>query len=181
MDKPNNDASQEHLIDRLERLIFQNSMVANISDEKFGTASGIALQYKLLAMNNLAKTMIRKFTSGMNRRYKLLFGHPASKVPADAWLDLDYQFTPNIPANLLEEAQIAAQMEGVTSHKTQLKVLSIVDNVQEELDTIEEENAPDENTIVDRSMFPNMDDGEAGGEDITDNAGGGGTSAGQNT
>ena len=153
MNKPESDTTQENLLDRLERLIFAISMVANISDENFGAATGIALKYKLQAMSNLEKTKERKFTSGMNRRYKLLFSHPLSKVPADSWVQLHYKFTPNIPANLLEEAQIAAQMEGITSHETQLKVLSIVDNVQDELDKIEEENKPDENTIVDRMMF----------------------------
>ena len=153
MAKPEGDTTQENLLERLERLIFQISMVANISDENFGSSSGIALKYKLQAMSNLAKTKERKFVSGMNRRYKLLFSHPASKVPADAWMGLKYQFTPNIPANLLEEAQIAAQMEGVVSQETQLKVLSIVDNVQEEMERIEEENRPDERTIVDRMMF----------------------------
>ena len=153
MAKPEGDTTQENLLERLERLIFQISMVANISDENFGSSSGIALKYKLQAMSNLAKTKERKFISGMNRRYKLLFSHPASKVPADAWMGLKYQFTPNIPANLLEEAQIAAQMEGIVSAETQLKVLSIVDNVQEEMERIEEENKPDERTIVDRMMF----------------------------
>lgn len=162
MDKPSNDTAQENLLDRLERLIYQISMVANISDENFGTSSGIAMKYKLQAMSNLAKTKQRKFTSGMNRRYKLLFSHPASKVPADAWMELDYQFTPNIPANLLEEAQIAAQMEGITSHETQLKVLSIVDNVQDELDKIEEESKAAEETVVDRMMF-----GKGGAENAT--------------
>ena len=155
MSKPDGDTSQENLLERLERLIFHISMVANISDENFGASSGIALRYKLQAMSNLAKTKERKFTSGMNRRYKLLFGHPASKVPADAWIQLHYQFTMNIPANLLEEAQIAAQMEGITSTETQLKVLSIVDNVQEEIEKMEKENEPKE-TIVDRMMFPNQ-------------------------
>lgn len=153
MNKPEGDTTQENLLERLERLIFNVSMVANISDENFGAATGIALKYKLQAMSNLEKTKERKFTSGMNRRYKILFGHPASRVPADAWVQLHYRFTPNFPANLLEEAQIAAQMEGITSHKTQLKVLSIVDDVQGELDEIEEENAAPESTIVDRLMF----------------------------
>ena len=84
MDKPNSDTTQENLLERMERLIFQISMVANISDENFGNSSGIAMKYKLQAMSNLEKTKERKFTSGMNRRYKLLFGHPASKVPVDA-------------------------------------------------------------------------------------------------
>ena len=154
MDKPSSDTTQENLLGRLEKLIFHISMVANISDENFGASSGIALKYKLQAMSNLEKTKERKFTSGMNRRYKLLFSHPASKVAKDAWVTLHYQFTPNFPANLLEEAQIAAQMEGITSHETQLKVLSVVDNVNAELDKIEEENAPEPDT-TEPVMFGN--------------------------
>ena len=155
MGKPESDTSQENLLNRLERLIFHISMVANISDENFGTNSGIALKYKLQAMSNLEKTKERKFTSGMNRRYKLLFSHPSSKVSSDAWKQLSYHYTPNIPANLLEEAQIAAQMEGITSHETQLKVLSIVENVKAELEKIEEENKAPEERIIDRMMFAN--------------------------
>lgn len=154
MEKPNSDTTQENLLERLERLIFQISMVANISDENFGTASGIAMKYKLQSMSNLEKTKERKFAAGMNRRYQLLFGHPASKVPADSWVQLQYKFTPNIPANLQEEAQIASQLEGITSHETQLKVISAVEDVKGELDKIEEENK-EAMTPVDRQMFPN--------------------------
>lgn len=156
MEKPNSDTTQENLLERLERLIFQISMVANISDENFGTASGIAMKYKLQSMSNLEKTKERKFAAGMNRRYQLLFGHPASKVSADAWIQLQYKFTPNIPANLQEEAQIASQLEGITSHETQLKVISAVEDVKGELDKIEEENK-ETMTPVDRQMFPDED------------------------
>lgn len=157
MQKPESDTVQENLLNRLERLIFNIGMVANISDENFGgTSSGIALQYKLLAMKNLARTKERKFTSGMNRRYKLLFGHPKSKVPADSWVKLHYQFTLNIPANLLEESQIAGNIEGIVSHATQLKTLSIVDNIQDELDKIEKEESKNTNeSIFDKMMHIN--------------------------
>ena len=80
LQKPDADATQENLINRLERLIFQISMVANISDENFGQSSGIALKYKLQSMSNLAKTKERKFTSGMNRRYKLIFSNPIISI-----------------------------------------------------------------------------------------------------
>ena len=139
MQKPDGDTTQEHLLDRLERLIFQISMVANISDENFGSSSGIALKYKLQAMSDLAMTKQRKFTSGMNRRYKLIFSNPVSGMKADDWVKLTYQFTQNIPANLLEESQIAGNLAGITSQQTQLKVLSIVDNVQQEIEQIEQE------------------------------------------
>lgn len=168
MNKPESDTTQENHLNRIERLIFQISMVANISDENFGSATGVALKYKLQAMSNLEKTKERKFASGMNRRYKLLFGHPLSKVPADAWVQLEYKFTPNFPANLLEEAQIAAQMEGITSHKTQLKVISAVDDVQAELDQIEEENKAPEMSPIERMMFATTEENSATEEGLTD-------------
>lgn len=139
LQKPDGDTTQENLINRLEKLIFQISMVANISDDNFGTSSGIALKYKLQAMSNLAKTKERKFTSGMNRRYKLIFSNPVSGMQKDSWVGIRYQFTPNYPANILEESQIAGNLAGITSHETQLKVLSIVDNVQQEIERMKEE------------------------------------------
>ena len=152
MSKPEGDETQENLLDRLERLIYQISMVANISDENFGTASGIAMKYKLQAMSNLEKAKERKFTAGMNRRYQLLFSSPVSKVPEDAWVQLQYQFTPNIPANLLEETQIAQNLSGIVSDETQLKALSIVDNVQSELDRMKESAESGQSAVV-NEMF----------------------------
>ena len=139
MDKPNADTTQVNLIQRLERLIFQISMVANISDENFGASSGIALKYKLLCMSNLAKTKERKFASGMNRRYRIVFSNPINAMNADDWVKVDYVFTQNFPANLQEEAQIAAQLSGIVSHETQLSVLSNISNVKDELEQIEAE------------------------------------------
>ena len=139
LQKPDGDTSQEHLLDRLEKLIFQISMVANISDENFGSSSGIALKYKLQAMSNLALTKQRKFTSGMNRRYMLIFSNPVSGMKKDDWVKLTYRFTQNIPSNLLEESQIAGNLAGIVSQQTQLSVLSCVDNVQQEIEQIKQD------------------------------------------
>lgn len=153
--KPSNDEGQEHLLDRLERLIFCIGQTANAADENFGTNSGIAMLYKMWNTSNRGKNKQRKFEKGMYNRYKMLFGHPASKVPADAWKQLRFTFTPNIPQNVLEETEIAKNLEGITSRATQLKSLSVVDDVQEELDKIEEENKAPEETIVEKHMFGN--------------------------
>lgn len=139
MQKPNGDTTQENLLNRIERLIFIIAMVANISDENFATSSGIALRYKLLAMTNLAKKKERKFTSGMNRRYKLIFSNPVVQLPTDSWITIKYQFTPNIPNNIAEEASVAQSLAGITSKKTQLSVLSVVDDVNKEIDQINKE------------------------------------------
>ena len=159
LQKPDADATQENLINRLEKLIFQISMVANISDENFGTSSGIALKYKLLAMSNLARAKERKFISGMNRRYKLIFSNPVSGMQKNAWVGIKYQFTQNYPANILEESQIAGNLAGITSQETQLKVLSIVDNVQQEIDRIAEEESSSQEDAVMRQMFGGAADG----------------------
>lgn len=142
LQKPDGDTTQEHLIDRLEKLIFQISMVANISDENFGTSSGIALKYKLQAMSNLEKTKERKFTSGMNRRYRLIFSNPVSGMKTDDFVKVHPHFTPNFPANVLEESQVAGNLEGIVSKETQLNVLSIVDNAADEIAKMESETKP---------------------------------------
>lgn len=134
LQKPNADTTQENLINRLEKLIFHISMVANINDENFGNASGISLEYKLQSMSNLAMTKERKFRAGMNKRYKLICSDPGNKLNADDWLDIDIKFTRNTPKNLLEESQIAGNLSGITSQKTQLSVLSCVDNVDKEIE-----------------------------------------------
>lgn len=155
LQKPNGDETQEHLLDRLERLIYQISMVANISDENFGTSSGIAMKYKMQAMSNLAKTKERKFKSGMQRRYRLIFSNPISAVRGigrDSWIENDYKFTLNFPANLAEETDIASKLEGIVSKETQLSVLSVVENVQDELDRMEEEENAQKDDARDRVM-----------------------------
>ena len=141
MDKPDSDAQTEHLLDRIERLIYATSMVANISDENFGNSSGTALAYKLQAMANLALSVQRKFQSSLNRRYEL-FSLLRTNVPEnmkDEWRNIEYKFTRNEPKNILEEAQTAAQLMGITSQETALSVLSVVGNVSSELDRIDQE------------------------------------------
>lgn len=161
LQKPNGDTTQEHLIDRLERLIFQISMVANISDENFGTSSGIAMKYKLQAMSNLEKTKERKFASGMNRRYRLIFSNPVSGMLKDDWVKIHPHFTPNFPANLQEEAEIARNLDGLVSQGTQLGILSIVDNTKEEIEAMEEEQAERSKSDLTR-LFGVNGDGSGG-------------------
>lgn len=159
MEKPDADGSQEHLLDRLHDLIFQISMVADISDEDFGNASGISLKYKLLTMNNLAKTKERLFSASFDRRYRLIFSNPINAMKADDWVQISYKYSRNIPTNILDEAQTAAQLAGTTSLQTRLGVLSVVDNVQDEMDRIAQEQDIDAYA----TMYPTDRTGEDNG------------------
>ena len=139
MTKPSADGTQENLLERLQKLIFEISMVANISDENFGNSSGISLRYKLQSMDNLAKSKERKFQSGMSRRYRLISNYPTSKIGENEWVNIQYKFTRNVPANLAEEADIAQTLSGIVSEETQVSVLSIVQNAKEEVKRKNEE------------------------------------------
>ena len=148
LQKPTADGTQENLLNRLETLIYQTSMVANISDESFGSAaSGVALAYKLQAMSNLALTFDRKIEKSLRKRYKLFCSLSTNVPNRDAWRDVDIRATRNLPKNVAEEAQTAAQLEGIVSKETQLSVLSIVPDVKKELERMEqEEQEAEENT-----------------------------------
>lgn len=139
LDKPDSDEQTEHLLDRLQKLIFQTSMVANISDESFGQASGTALAYKLEAMSNLALAFQRKYQSALNKRYKL-FSSLATNVPvslSNAWRELEYTFTRNEPKDIKSQAETAQMLMGITSEETALSVLSVVSDTKAELEKIE--------------------------------------------
>lgn len=139
LEKPNSDTTQENLITLLKESIFAVSMVANLSEEDFGNASGTALAFKLQAMDNLAKMKDRKMQSAFNRLYEIVFNVPMASVPSDGWTGIKYQFTRNVPRNVLEEAQIVAQLSGQVSNATKISVLSIVDSPQDELKKMAEE------------------------------------------
>lgn len=158
LEKPDSDSQTENLLDRLTKLIFQTTMVANISDESFGSSSGVSLAYKLQAMSNLALSFQRKFQSSLNSRYKLYCQLSTNVSNKDAWKDIEYTFTRNEPKDIKEQADTANILMGITSQETALSVISVIPDVQAEMEKIKKEEAstaifdkdkqPSENGIV---------------------------------
>lgn len=140
LQKPTADGTQENLLNRLENLIYQTSMVANISDESFGNAtSGTALAYKLQAMSNLALTFDRKIEKSLRKRYKLFCSLSTNVSDPDVWQDMEFKMTRNIPKNVSEEIAAAAQAEGIVSKQTQLSLLSCVPDPAAEMERMQKE------------------------------------------
>ena len=147
LEKPDADQTQENFLDRTERLIYQLSQVANIDDTTFGTAgnsSGVALEFKLQPMKNLASNKERKFQQGLQTLFGMVF-NVVTNVPgnlSDEYRNIQYNWSRNLPANSEAEMQVVRGLDGIISHKTQLDMLSAVSDSQRELELIEEENAP---------------------------------------
>ena len=149
LSKPDADNTQEHLIDRLERLISTLSMTADLSSESFNTSSGIAIKYRLQAMSDLAMVKERKFRRSLSRRWRLLCGYAANTRLSDtAWTTVRATFTRNLPSNLLEESQIAGNLSGITSEETQLSVLSCVDSPRAEMQRMADEREEQASALV---------------------------------
>lgn len=151
LEKPDSDSQTENLLDRLTKLIFQITMVANISDESFGSSSGVALAYKLQAMSNLALSFQRKFQSSLNKRYRLFCSLTTNEAGKDSWKDIEYSFTRNEPKDIKEQAETATLLMGVTSEETALSVLSVVPDVKTEIERINKEKA--DNPLFDQDKI----------------------------
>ncbi|MCT3138422.1 phage portal protein, partial [Lactococcus lactis] len=152
LEKPDSDSQTENLLDRLTKLIFQTTMVANISDESFGSSSGVSLAYKLQAMSNLALSFQRKFQSSLNSRYKLYCELSTNVSNKDAWKDIEYTFTRNEPKDIKEQAETANILMGITSQETALSVISVIPDVQAEMEKIKKEEAS--TAIFDKDKQP---------------------------
>ena len=98
------------------------------------------------------------FRSGFNRLYEVILSVPTTQVPADAWSELNYKFTRNVPKNTLEEAQIVSQLNGQVSDETKLSVLSIVQDPKEELERMEEESKKDSALYQQMALNERMSD-----------------------
>ena len=145
LEKPNADESQENLLDRLERLIYNLGMVVNTSDDELkgaGVASGEALKVKQQAMHNLAMSKQRKFQAALQTMFKMFFNLITNVSPTmqDEYINIEYTWTLNTPKNKTEEVEIVKGLEGVTSREYQLSQLSDLD-VEAELERIKKEEA----------------------------------------
>lgn len=132
-----NDTMIENHLNRLEQNILRLAKSVNFSDESFSNnASGVAMKYKLMSLENKCVTMERKMTAALRYQFKVICSAWAKKgiCSDEDYLKLWFSFRRNVPANLLEEAQTATTLMAITSQKTALSTLSVVDDVEYEME-----------------------------------------------
>ena len=166
--RPSGDTTQEHLLERLEQLIFTVSMVCNVSDPNFATSSGIALRMKMEPMSNLAAGDWRQDQYSMRRFWRLVFSNPVNTVDDEAWRNIVFTHYLNYPDAMTDSTDIAIKLNGLISKETQLSILpaEIVPDVTEELERIKSENEARE--IIAEHAMQIMQNGKNNTEDDTD-------------
>ena len=111
-----------------------------MSDTAFGgNASGVAIKYKTLPMENVVAIKERKFKKGLQRRIELLFNILAIKGSSYDWRAIDIVFTRNLPSNDTEIANMVYKLSGKVSKETLLSQLPFVEDVDAEIERLKDE------------------------------------------
>lgn len=139
--KPSRGPDTAEEADRLERLIYDMAMVINPTDDSFGSASGIALRYKLLPMEFLAADIEAYFSRGLQQRIELI-GRALSELRGVTAEEVTIHWRRNLPTDLENLADTAGKLKGILSMPTVLQVFpgDVVPDIPAELDRIEVEN-----------------------------------------
>lgn len=123
----------EVLRDAIREDIHQFAMVPNLTDENFAAnASGVAMKYKLLGLEQLAKIKERYFIQGLRERLKLFANVLKVKGKAVDVSDVKITMTRNLPANDVEIANMISQLSSSVPNETLIGQLSFIDDPAEE-------------------------------------------------
>ena len=142
-----NDSYIENLKTRLQTDIHKFSNIPDMSDQNFaGNSSCVAIKYKLIGLEQIRSRKEREFKKALQRRIELISGMLNTKsIDAIDFRDVEITFTPNIPANNQEQAQILKDLDGVVSKKKLLSLLPFVEDPVAELEELQrEQNESDE-------------------------------------
>lgn len=129
----------QQLLDTIEQNIRKISSCPNFNDETFGNASGIAMAYKLLGMENKASTIINNMTKALRRRIELLCGVLKLTNDEIIWRDVTISFTRNLPVNIVEIANLINQLRGIVSHETLVSQIPFISDAKEEVSKVLQE------------------------------------------
>ena len=127
----------ENLLDNTEDKIREISACPDFSQENFGTSSGI--QYRCMALENKASSIMTNFKKALQRRIELLSNIEKLVQGEEVWRDVDIDFTRNIPVNYQEIYQNINLLRGLVSDETLLSQVPFVDDVDEEVKKIEKQ------------------------------------------
>lgn len=133
-------------VDVLRRAIEQDihkfSHIPCLTDENFsGNVSGVAMEFKLLGIENITKIKTRYYRKGLRKRMQIFCD----------WLQTNGRgtidpnkikaiFTRAMPKNLLEISQYVANLKGTVSQRTLLAQIPFVDDPDAEIKAVEKEN-----------------------------------------
>ena len=129
LDRPVSGGDAEVLRKALQEDIHKFSMVPDLSDEQFaGNASGVALRYKLLALEQQTAVKERWFRQGLRERMRMwckFLSLKGEKVPDPRDIALSFERT--LPQDIAQIAQTVKTLEGIVPNEVLVGQLPFID------------------------------------------------------
>lgn len=156
-----NDTYIENMKNRLKSDIHKFSNVPDMTDENFSAnASGVAIKYKLIGLEQIRSRKERLFKKALQRRIELIFGVMSLTGDKYDFRDIEPNFSDNVPANVKELADIVKELYGIVSNGKLLSLLPFVTDPQDELEAIQKEGEDSLNSTEDTNSTDTNTDGD---------------------
>lgn len=133
-----NDTNIQNMLNNINEQIHKIALSPDFSDEKFMSASGISLRYKLIGFENKSSAIESEMRKALQRRIELIVGINQLKGD-EVWRDINIVFTRNLPQNIEETATVVNQLRGLVSDRTLLSQIPFVKDIEAELKEVEKE------------------------------------------
>lgn len=139
--KDNSGTFIENHLNRIEENIYRYSKTPNLSDAAFGTASGVALKFKLTGLESKCGMFQAKCITANNYMFKAWANAMAKRQVKIDPLQVVCEYKRNFPLDLLSEAQAAQAMigAGVPKRVAFQLAFSAIDDIDYVMELIEEE------------------------------------------
>lgn len=135
------EAGVEILKKAVEQDIHKFSHIPCMTDESFGgNVSGVAMEFKLLGMENITKIKTRYYRKGLRKRIRIFCRFLSMKEKIVDPEGITMTFTRALPKNLLEISQMVSNLKGIVSQKTLLAQIPFVEDVDEEMAAVKKES-----------------------------------------
>jgi len=134
------ESSVETLRKAIKEDIYTFSHVPNLTDENFvGNSSGVAMEYKLLGLEMITKIKERYYRNGLKKRIRMFCNYLGlSNILVDAEAIIPV-FSRALPKNIVELAQVVANLKSSVSQETLLQLLPFVEDPADEVEKVKQE------------------------------------------
>ena len=134
-----NDTQIVNMLENIKKNIFKVTACPDMADETFLAQSGTALAYKLVGFENVASSIVSRFTKAIQRRIELICNVLNLKAAEAICRDVHISFIRNLPVNLAETIQLVNSLQGIVSNKTLLSQIPFVSDIDAELEAVQKQ------------------------------------------
>ena len=136
------DAQTQERLDKIEEKIYKIANCVDFYNDGFmaGAASGTALRFRIIGMENNASTIESAFTKGLQKRIELIYSIFSMTEGEDLWRDVEITFTRNLPNLTTPQTPMEIMAyRNFVSDKTLLGLLAFVESPEDEIREVREQ------------------------------------------